>query len=138
MWAFISTQYQKYQKYQKGDLKMKAEVKKRWVEALCSGEYKKGIGGLHPTEDTYCCLGVLTDLYNKEMRLKKKKTASLEGGYLDPKVSKWAGFDGNNWNPIVVFKDNGIEKEECLANLNDCRQRKLSFKKIAKIIDKKL
>lgn len=42
---------------------MKPEVKKLWLEALRSGAYKQGFGGLRIAEkDTYCCLGVLCDV----------------------------------------------------------------------------
>lgn len=34
----------------------------QWVHALESGEYQQGKGFLHPTPDTYCCLGVMCDL----------------------------------------------------------------------------
>lgn len=39
---------------------MDATVKAKWVAALRSGEYQKGVGHLHDKDtDTYCCLGVL-------------------------------------------------------------------------------
>ena len=44
---------------------MKKRVKKLWVEALRSGGYKQGRKRLR-YGDTYCCLGVLCDLYRKE------------------------------------------------------------------------
>ncbi len=47
--------------------KVKPEIKKRWVEALRSGEYNQAIGSLRKTLDDgvtvgYCCLGVLCDV----------------------------------------------------------------------------
>lgn len=45
--------------------KMNPEVKKLWLEALRSGEYKQCKGWLHSRNergDTYCCLGVLCAL----------------------------------------------------------------------------
>jgi len=45
---------------------MNEEVKKKWIAALRSGEYEQGQSRLRPSEDTYCCLGVLCDLYVKE------------------------------------------------------------------------
>ena len=39
---------------------MDAELKRKWVEALRSGEYKQGDSKLHdPKSDAFCCLGVL-------------------------------------------------------------------------------
>lgn len=42
---------------------MNKELVDRWLEALESGEYKQGRGSLHPKGDTFCCLGVLCDLF---------------------------------------------------------------------------
>lgn len=41
---------------------MKTELKKRWLEALRSGEYKQGQRRLRNNSDEHCCLGVLCDL----------------------------------------------------------------------------
>jgi len=38
---------------------MDANLKKAWVEALRSGEYKQGNGQLLDRQGRYCCLGVL-------------------------------------------------------------------------------
>lgn len=46
---------------------MNKEIKKKWIEALRSGEYRQGRGMLCSLDHhKYCCLGVLTDLYIKE------------------------------------------------------------------------
>lgn len=42
--------------------KMKANVKKRWVEALRSGEYGQAKGALARRGRSFCCLGVLCDI----------------------------------------------------------------------------
>lgn len=41
---------------------MRAAMKRRWVEALRSGEYKQGHGRLMTQSGHFCCLGVLADL----------------------------------------------------------------------------
>jgi hypothetical protein len=41
------------------DHRMKQGLKKKWVAALRSGEYKQGIGELYVKDNSYCCLGVL-------------------------------------------------------------------------------
>ena len=41
---------------------MKASVKKAWVKALRSGEYKQGQQWLCDAQENYCCLGVLYDV----------------------------------------------------------------------------
>ena len=38
----------------------------KWVDALRSGKYTQGQYSLHPTDDTFCCLGVACDLFAKE------------------------------------------------------------------------
>lgn len=48
---------------------MNTQIKKRWLEALRSGDYKKGRGSLHSVGE-FCCLGVLCDLLKDEVGLK--------------------------------------------------------------------
>ena len=46
-------------------VKLKAEVKKKWLEALRSGSYQQGKQRLRVTtdnSDSFCCLGVLCDI----------------------------------------------------------------------------
>lgn len=45
---------------------MGADLKAKWVEALRSGKYKQGKGRLRDTDDNFCCLGVLWDVYSGE------------------------------------------------------------------------
>jgi hypothetical protein len=43
---------------------MKPEIKKMWLEALRSGQYKQGGGALRPHGgNEFCCLGVLCNLH---------------------------------------------------------------------------
>lgn len=41
---------------------MDKEVKERWLTALKSGDYKKGVKTLRTSRGEFCCLGVLADL----------------------------------------------------------------------------
>ena len=41
---------------------MDLNIKRRWVEALRSGNYKQGTMYLRDQESGYCCLGVLCDV----------------------------------------------------------------------------
>ena len=43
-----------------------AENRRKWVEALRSGDYQQGRRSLRPTNDTYCCLGVACDVLSNE------------------------------------------------------------------------
>jgi hypothetical protein len=139
---------------------MNPEVKKLWVDALRSGEYKQGTSTLirHLEESVeYCCLGVLTELYNKlfpgKLSYEKqdngntKVSAGIENfntstpitseAYLIKPVIQWAGL-GSDWvglgsdNPIVEY--NGCKIS--LAVLND--DNKLTFDEIADCIDNSL
>lgn len=41
------------------------ELLKRWIDALRSRKYKQGKGCLRSKNNTYCCVGVLCDLYDQ-------------------------------------------------------------------------
>lgn len=45
---------------------MKKAIKKKWLEALRSGEYKQGRAVLRTADDKFCCLGVLCELAARE------------------------------------------------------------------------
>jgi len=122
---------------------MREEIKKKWVDALRSGEYKQGRGNLRPTEDTHCCLGVLCDLY-KQTRHRGKWVSNdfdypvfdffiggkHESNELPPEVIRWAGLTLSN--PVIRIN----KKDSSLADLNDSKNS--NFKKIAKIIEAQL
>ena len=129
---------------------MKKEIAKLWTKALRSGKYKKGKFTLRNHDDSFCCLGVLCDLYNKEQKKKKKKTLLVKklDNVVDGKCYSY-GYNTNylplivkNWAGLATtkgeFEGNGKGKtgSYTLAALNDgdYGQAK-SFKQIAKIID---
>lgn len=95
---------------------MKPEIKKRWVEALRSGEYEQGTGRLR-WGDRFCCLGVLTDLFIKETErvwmLEEDRDPPIyafggSAGYLSPEVMNWAGikYCNGEYGDGVLAKDN--------------------------------
>lgn len=126
---------------------MKQNVMKKWVKALLSGKYKQGRGLLKQQDKnkiSYCCLGVLCEIYNEDMRKNKKKILTEQtahtilsydnmrykiGGQTEkpPKiVREWAGLNSN-------FGDFVIEDgESSLAGMNDEGK---TFKTIAKTIE---
>lgn len=61
--------------------KMNPRIKKLWVDALRSGEYNQCTGVLKSTvqPNSFCCLGVLCDVYGKNVL--KKKSKWIEGGF---------------------------------------------------------
>lgn len=51
------------------DIKLKPEIKTRWLAALRSGDYTQGTGVLRkqsPGGVTHCCLGVLTEIATED------------------------------------------------------------------------
>jgi hypothetical protein len=104
---------------------MNQEIKQKWIEALKSDEYRQGKLALKNYDDTFCCLGVLCDLYIKEKGL--KWTAPIEGsqGYytlctetdrarthLPDEVVTWADMDSRygsyvEGSSLMADNDNG-------------------------------
>lgn len=124
---------------------MNPDIKKQWVEALRSGEYKQGRNALR-TGDDYCCLGVLTDLavragigswskvsFATYSIFEFVETGDLEelkwGGVLPPAVCIWAGIEQTS-NPTLT--DEGYQA----TVLNDVDR--WDFNKIADAIEAKL
>lgn len=117
---------------------MNKKVKKKWLAALRSEEYRQGFGYLRHNsmgQSFYCCLGVLTDLYLKEHNLKwiggefgTCLPSELSSAfYLDIKVQEWAGFTESDASVIIAG-------EFCsLSYFND--EKKSSFLEIADIIE---
>lgn len=129
---------------------MKKNVMKKWVKALRSGKYKQGRSFLKQfnskKQPRHCCLGVLCELYNEEMKKNHKKSLIVDTtgdsfgiartvcffGANDsglPKVVKdWSGMRGS-----FGFFRTDTNDEESLSNLNDTGK---TFKTISKIIEK--
>ena len=120
---------------------MKPEIKKRWVRALRSGKYIQGRNNLRPSEDRFCCLGVLCDIARKEgvgdwgfgssaiEFVPKSGRRYSTIGAPPTAVLKWAGLTG--MNSVYIRKHRAT-----LAVLNDGKKK--SFKEIADIIEKNL
>ncbi len=98
---------------------MNKEIKKEWVEALLSGEYKQGMNNLRSKEkgqkiERFCCLGVLCDIYDS--KLWKKDTDVYgsdvydhdgDNGYLSKKVAKKIGIGTETMEELVDLNDQG-------------------------------
>lgn len=125
---------------------MKKNIMNKWVKALRSGKYKQcreqlcSVNGT-TGEESYCCLGVLTDLYLKE-RKRQKKGPNIkffhtytkedmdhdlnyskwevdgEVGCLPAEVAEWAGFNTATDDYKTGCFSNG-KTEIDLALLND-------------------
>jgi hypothetical protein len=114
---------------------MKPEIKKLWVEALRSGDYKQGRSRLRDENNRFCCLGVLCNIYaqqNPEFAANQKYTFAYDGlsGFPSYTVREWAGLKDED--PTVYV--NGIETS--LSIVNDMHN--FNFKQIARLIEKQL
>ena len=108
-------------------------VKKEWVKALRSGDFKQGRGALLKNEK-YCCLGVLCEIaedvgFDLEKRPNTRFPNLINFGednaFLPPIVALWSELDSCNPSVNEIF----------LSRHNDAGD---SFKEIADLIEKYL
>lgn len=120
------------------------ERRKLWTDALRSGEYQQGTLRLKRQDNTYCCLGVACEVYQKHVGgLEMKETDSgiisynEESSVLPNAVKEWLNITSHGQmtepqeyrpdeegTPYLYFN---------LTSVNDCG--KFSFEQIADIID---
>jgi len=111
---------------------MKAKIKRLWVKALRSGQYKQTENALRDKGNAFCCLGVLCNLHaqaHPKFAAKQRVPEAYDGeeAYPSERVQKWAGLDSND--PWIN------EMSTTLATLNDDGR---SFNEIADVIEKHL
>jgi len=127
---------------------MNPDVKQKWIAALRSGDYKQTREQLR-RENSYCCLGVLTDLYDKDETVEREdhwcgdlysytcgepKSKYKSESVLPQPVMEWAGLE--EYNPTVKYSHCTKYPElniVSLAFLND--HENLNFEQIADIIE---
>jgi hypothetical protein len=116
---------------------MNKEVAEKWIEALRSEKYSQTAGFLHnPHENSFCCLGVLCDLYHKETGKgewgdqgwkfigENYDYSDTSSTSLPPSVMRWAG---------IKYRNGSIEStNSSLMFMNDSG---IPFKKIAEKIE---
>lgn len=115
---------------------MDKHVAERWVQALRSGKYMQGQRELHPDSESYCCLGVLCDLYRQEQgkgewngrnfRAPNEDITEIKTAVLPQIVAEWAGIHD------VAGEIRGTS--DSLAALND---EGMGFPELADLIEKK-
>lgn len=118
-------------------------VKQQWVEALRGGDYIQGRDGLRRGNNTYCCLGVLCNLYqlstgNGAWTLDSISDVTTgyyrfyrDATYLPECVAEWSGLILNDPRlPNGVLTPDGY-----LSAANDLGH---SFKEIAAAIEEHL
>lgn len=107
---------------------MDQELKRKWVEALRSGEYQQGNGKLCDN-GRYCCLGVLYDIVVGDWRVLEDGLKATQRG--DPNyVYDYVGTLGLSAEAMPV-----------LANMNDGYgdfERRYTFSEIADYIEANL
>ncbi len=114
---------------------MKKAVKKRWIKALRSGEYKQTKCLLHKVDGSMCCLGVLCDIELDEYWEPICKLGS-DGG--EESVVCYTMRGRSEMLPSEFSHKIGLldpEAEE-LTTMNDVRDK--SFEEIADYIEKEL
>jgi len=131
---------------------MKKKIMEKWVRALRSGKFKQCRNSLcmvdrKTNQNSFCCLGVLTELYLRE-RKRQKKGPGIKGfevntnddfdpesthypkwmvensdGLLPLEVAKWAGFNVDArymyWKDYSTGCFKVDEKIVSLSELND-------------------
>lgn len=126
-------------------MKIDPQVKQKWVDALRSGEYQQATGKLK-SQEGFCCLGVLCDLYAKEhedagweYRGPDRPSDPTDYWYFDDQseflpesVAQWAGFQDQT---VYVKVVDDVYREVDVAELNDDGD---SFKRIADLIEESL
>jgi hypothetical protein len=132
-------------------------IAEKWVAALRSGEYKQGKGVLHNQDsNTYCCLGVLCDLFVKEKNIRDAycqqrmlSDSSLvtvfddSTGTLPRSVRDWSGVSDDNgqfkYDKPIPSRDTSYFRDEqtcLLTSMNDGEYgHDFTFEEIANIIE---
>jgi hypothetical protein len=132
-------------------------IAEKWVAALRSGEYKQGKGVLHNQDsNTYCCLGVLCDLFVKEKNIRdaycqqrmlsdSSLVTAFDGttGTLPRDVRYWSGISDDNgqfqYDKPIPSRDTSYFRDEqtcLLTSMNDGEYgHDFTFEEIANIIE---
>lgn len=96
---------------------MNKDVKKKWLAALRSGKYTKGVSKLHQSRsdntEIYCCLGVLCELAVDEGIIDPPDKEDYgiyfyqeQSAFLPMEVLKWAGLKNTTQKNLAVLNDN--------------------------------
>lgn len=118
------------------------EIKSKWIEKLRSGKYTQGTGALNEN-GSYCCLGVLCEVYMEEtgdgkwipvdrtnaMAFKTYNSGMHHSGFPPHAVIEWSELETENGE----LPESSRSQYESLADANDEGR---SFKQIASLIEK--
>lgn len=107
---------------------MNKEIKKKWLDALKSGNYKRVSGNLVRYEEDrtdkpirgHCCLGVLCDLYAKDKGVNFFDVIDVvKEGLLPDSVVHWAEIDIEKENFIVRLYGGSLAERNDSAAIED-------------------
>ena len=128
---------------------MEPKIKKKWLTALRSGKYKQGRACLRSSNDEFCCLGVLCDLYDPNGWI-EMKSGRADWGYGPDENTVAQPYFVNDWADLqetIVFAPDcpllarvretatWVESWATLPGMND---EGVPFALIADIIEKYL
>jgi hypothetical protein len=95
------------------------QIKKAWLNALRSGQYKQGQMYLrrraHGAKDRYCCLGVLCDLVEPDKWDARGGTIvnhGIHGGYPGSTVLRTSGLSADDALHLGSLNDTGKRFDE--------------------------
>ena len=114
---------------------MNKRIKKLWVAALRSGEYKQGRRRLRSDVNTFCCFGVLCNIHaqeHPEIAAAQQTRRAYMGSYALPpeEVLLWAGLES--------FRADAVRIAGELNFLEAHNDRGVSFSQIADAIEEQL
>lgn len=115
---------------------MNEKIKEKWLDALRSDAYVQGKHFLR-TDDCFCCLGVLCDLYSKETG------HNWESPILEGKPNKFLGdsqvlpFDVREWAGLPSCNPE-IKITKTIHSLAEANDAGVPFSLIADIIEEQL
>ena len=84
---------------------MDAQLKRRWIEALRSGEYEQGTDSLQE-DNRYCCLGVLCSIQGADFQVfPELETTKLSNVDEDNEYDYSAGLNSAQCNALADMND---------------------------------
>lgn len=107
---------------------MTPELKAKWIAALRSGEYQQGREALC-LKDTFCCLGVLAEVYGARKETDKHGTIY----FFDTVHLTDIGYD---WDMNVPDGLLDSDIQDVLTNMNDAEGK--TFAEIADYIEENI
>lgn len=102
----------------------------KWIQALEGGGYKKGSDFLRKS-DQFCCLGVLCDLYDKEVHPGDSQWREQGSHWTYLGMNRILPPIVRDWVKLKSTKGTIVEFSSALTMIND---RSINFKEVVKEI----